>query len=221
MQSKKKWLIALLGVAVVAGSVVVRAQNKDANNPYRAVVKARFEAMAKQINLSDAQKKSIAGLVCEAIPQGRAIAQNKELSSTQKQQKIKALRESTRGKITQLLTTEQRQTAQQLFASRETRMRATLNEVADELHLTNAQRAETKPIIEDAVQQGRAIFQDASGFAQKRAKLMELHAKTREKLASILTPEQMQKLDQMRAAVRAEAVSRIGKFGVALGFHAD
>jgi Spy/CpxP family protein refolding chaperone len=217
MQKKTKmWLGAAIGAVVVMGTVV-RAQNRDANNPYRAAIKARFDALAKQVNLSEAQKKSIASIVREAMPQGRAIAQNKELSNAQKQQQMKALRATTRSKIAALLSPEQRQSAQKLFESRKQRVNGALQEIADELQLTEKQRAAAKPVIKDAVKQGRAIFQGADNFAQKRAKLMQLRAETHQKLASILTPEQMQKLDQIRDAVRSEASSRMGQSGLPIG----
>lgn len=215
MQRKTKMCLGVLsGVMVLIGTVVVRAQNRDAHNPYRAAVKARFEALDKQLNLSAAQKKSIAELVRAAMPQGRVIISNDKLSNEQKQQQIKALRDSTRSKMAQVLTADQRQKAQKLFESRRERIGTVLNDVADELQMTDKQRAEARPIIEDAIKQGRAIFYEASGFSQKRAKLMQLRATTHEKLASILTPEQMQKLHQMRDAVRAEIVSRIGQIGL-------
>ena len=207
MQRRSKvGLLGFLAVSVAVGALVVRAQNQAAN-PYRARVKARFEALAQQANLSDAQKKSIAALARQAMLQGQAIAQNNQLPNGQKQQKIKALRESTRVKMAALLTPAQRQNLQKLLASRQQPLQSVWEEVADDLQLTDEQRAEVKPIIEDALQKGHAIWADGSTLGQKRSSLVQLHAATREKLASILSPAQMQKLDQMRDAVRAEATT--------------
>jgi hypothetical protein len=93
-----------------------------------------------------------------------------------------------------------------------------LNEIADELQLTSAQRAEVKPITEDGIKQARAIWQGPSDFGEKRAQLMQLHQSTNEKLGSVLSPAQMQKLKQMQEAVRAEAVARAAQWSLAIKF---
>ena len=201
-------MVGLLAVSVVTGALVVRAQNQT-DNPYRARVKARFEALSQQVNLSDAQKKSVAAMVRQSIMQGQYIAQDNQLSNTQKQQKIKALREGTRVKMVALLQPAQRQNLQKLLANRQQRMQAVWEEVADDLQLNNEQRAEAKPIIEDALLKSYTIGTDASTLRQKRSRLVQLHVDTREKLASVLSVTQMQKLDQMRDAVRAEAITRL------------
>lgn len=216
-QKTKKWLTVWAGAALIMGAVLVRAQNEAAQNPYRAFVKARFDAVAQQVNLSETQRKSIAAIIRQSVPQGRAIVQDGTLSKTQKQQKIKASREETRSRIAALLTPAQRQNVQTLFANREQRLSKVLDEVADELQLSEKQRAEAKPIVQDAIQQGRSIWQSAAGFPQKRAKLLQLHAATHEKLSSILTLEQMRKLDLMRQAARAEVVSRFASWGLPFG----
>lgn len=212
MQSKtKKWLVVLVGVSVFAETVIVRAQENAAQNPYRARIKSDFEALSKQMNLSDAQRQSIGNILRATMPQGRAIAQDKTLSNAQKQQKIKALRAATRGKIAALLTTVQRQSAQKLFANRQQHLRDAFTQIADELQLTGAQRREAKPIVENALWQGCAILGEGHNFSQKRAKLLQLQKITRKKLAPVLTPEQMQKFDQIRDSARAEIFFRIGQ----------
>lgn len=209
MQSRTKvGVIALVGTIVVAGSIAVKAKNEKAANPYRAVVKARFDALVGQMNLSNAQKKSMSSVVGGALSQARTIAHDSALEGSQKQQKMRTLQQNTRERVTKILTPAQRNAAQKLFAERQQRASGVLNEIADELQLTSAQRAEAKPIIQDGIKQARAIWQDPPTFGEKRAQLMQLHQSTNEKLASILSPAQMQKLKQMQEAVRAEVVAR-------------
>lgn len=217
--NSKKWMVAALGVAMTGGAVgrvegrlrsAQAAVAVEAPNPYRARVKAKFDALAGQFNLSDGQKKSIAAVLRESLAAGLAMRQDKSLTP----EKARALRDETRGKIAGLLTPEQTATAQKLFAQRKERVKNTLREIADELKMSEAQRNETRPILTEAATQARTILFDATTLPQKHAKLLQLRQTTREKLASILTPEQLGKLDQMRDAVRAELAARLRAFGL-------
>jgi Spy/CpxP family protein refolding chaperone len=178
-------------------------------NPYGAQVQRVFDTLSKKLNLNATQKQQIAAILREAAPQGRAIHESSKLTPPQKQEKLQALRKAIRQKISEVLTPRQREEAKRLYVNREQTVRNALQEVADELEMTPAQRSQAKPIIENAVQEGRAIAQDFSlQLPQKRAKLTALHQKTRGQLNSILTPEQQQKLDQMKAAVQTEMMAR-------------
>jgi Glu-tRNA(Gln) amidotransferase subunit E-like FAD-binding protein len=213
---KTKFVAVALGAVVLCGAAKVQvtprlAWAQQTGNPYRAKAKAKFDALAAQLNLSAVQKQSIARILADAFAQGNAISSDEKLSSAQKQAKLSALRAATREKIAALLSPSQRQSAQKLWNERQTRAANAFEEIADELKLSSAQREEVRPIVQNAFAQGRAIFHDASlSFPQKRAKLTQLRQSTREKLASILSAEQLAQLDQMRAVVQAEWMSRIG-----------
>lgn len=74
-----------------------------------------------------------------------------------------------------------------------------MKKLADYLGLTDAQKAQMKPIIQSARQQGRAIKEDTSLTPEaKKAKLKDLHKSTMDQLKSILTPEQIAKLKALR-----------------------
>ena len=224
--NSKKWMVAALGVAMVGGAAgrvewrprsAQAAEAKENANPYRAVAKAKFDALAGQFNLSDGQRKSVGTVLGAAFLEGLALHEDAKLSPEQKRAKARALHSATREKIGKLLTPEQTATAQKLFAERKERVKDTLREIADELQLTEAQRGEVRPILTDAVAQARAIIFSATTLPQKRTRLVQLRQTTREKLASILTPEQLGKLDQMRDAVRAELAARLRALGLPAG----
>jgi Spy/CpxP family protein refolding chaperone len=57
--------------------------------------------------------------------------------------------------------------------------------------LTEAQKQQVRPLLQDAIQQARSLHQDASLTPdQKMAKMRELHQGLRGKIEAILTPEQ-------------------------------
>jgi Spy/CpxP family protein refolding chaperone len=68
------------------------------------------------------------------------------------------------------------------------------------LNLTDDQKKQIKQFHQDAKAQAAAIKKDQTLSAdQRKAKLQELHQSTQDKVASVLTPEQKQKWDEMRA----------------------
>ena len=71
--------------------------------------------------------------------------------------------------------------------------------LADALGLTDAQKAQIKPILMNAAQQVRAVRKDTtlSPEAQK-TKLKAIRKSTKQQIAAILTPEQKKKLAAMR-----------------------
>jgi protein CpxP len=74
------------------------------------------------------------------------------------------------------------------------------HEAMKALNLTDDQKKQIKQFHQDAKTQAAAIKKDQTLSAdQKKAKLQELHQSTQDKVASILTPEQKQKWEQMRA----------------------
>lgn len=74
------------------------------------------------------------------------------------------------------------------------------HEAMKALNLTDDQKKQIKQFHQDAKAQAQAIKKDQTLSAdQRKAKLQELHQSTQDKVASVLTPEQKQKWEQMRA----------------------
>ncbi|MDQ2686663.1 MAG: hypothetical protein M3Y28_02225 [Armatimonadota bacterium] len=74
-----------------------------------------------------------------------------------------------------------------------------LAKMADTLGLTDAQKAQLKPMLADAAKQTRAVRQNKSLTPEaQKAQLKAIRKTTKQKIASVLTPEQKAKLAAMR-----------------------
>jgi len=75
-----------------------------------------------------------------------------------------------------------------------------MQKMADKLNLTDAQKAKIKPIMENAMQQMKALRDnDKLTREQKRDKMRAIHQATQAKINPILTAAQRQQLAQMKA----------------------
>ena len=80
------------------------------------------------------------------------------------------------------------------------KMREHRDKMAQELGLTDDQKAQMKSIHQDARKQAQAIKNDSTLSAdQKKAKLKDLHEQTMQKSEALLTPDQKQKMAQLKA----------------------
>ena len=85
------------------------------------------------------------------------------------------------------------------------RQRQHMAMLAEKLGLTDAQKAQFQQINKDMWQQGRAIRQNSSlTDDQKKQKIRELRQQSHKQMFSVLTPEQKEKLKQMREEHKKE-----------------
>lgn len=84
--------------------------------------------------------------------------------------------------------------------------------IAQQLNLTPQQKEKILPILADEVPKVRAIKSDNSlSTMQKMQKLRAIHAQTDPQMKAILSPEQYQKLRQIRMqAIREATEGRMG-----------
>ena len=76
---------------------------------------------------------------------------------------------------------------------------AHLQMLSDKLNLTEDQKAKLKPILQDQVQQLRALRDDPSlSPEQKSAKKQIIHELIHDQINNVLTPEQQEKFKQMK-----------------------
>ena len=84
-----------------------------------------------------------------------------------------------------------------LAASQEAQDR--LNWLSQQLNLTDAQKTKLQPILQHEAQQMRAVDNNSSLTQdQKHAQFRHIHQSYQPKIQAILTPEQRQKLAQMK-----------------------
>lgn len=85
------------------------------------------------------------------------------------------------------------------------RQRQHMAMLGEKLNLTDAQKAQFQQITKDMRKQGMAIRQDSSlTDDQKKVKMQELRQQSHKQMFSVLTPEQKEKLKQMREQHRKD-----------------
>ena len=74
-----------------------------------------------------------------------------------------------------------------------------LQMLSEKLNLTDDQKAKIKPILQDQMQQMKAVREDSSlSQEQKRTKMKSIHDSSFDQVNAVLTPEQQTKFKQMR-----------------------
>jgi len=74
-----------------------------------------------------------------------------------------------------------------------------LQQISTELNLTDAQKAQIKPILQSEIQELKTVKDDTSMSPdQKQAKVKDIRSNYKSQISSILTPEQQKKLAAMR-----------------------
>ncbi|MBV9607954.1 MAG: hypothetical protein JO187_00230 [Acidobacteria bacterium] len=87
-----------------------------------------------------------------------------------------------------------------------------LQHMTKTLNLTADQQAKIKPILEERQQKISALMQDNSlNREDRRAKFGEIHSSSSQQIRAILTADQQQKLDQMRAEREARWKEKKGQ----------
>jgi periplasmic protein CpxP/Spy len=97
---------------------------------------------------------------------------------------------------------------------RREKMRESADRLADELGLSDEQRAKMKPLFEQEKAEMDALRADTSVAKEdKREKGMEIHKKYRDLRDAILTPEQKAKADKMREEMMSKRHGEHGDKG--------
>ena len=74
-----------------------------------------------------------------------------------------------------------------------------LQMLSEKLNLTDDQKAKLKPVLQDQMQQMKAVREDSSlSEEQKRTKMKSIHESLHDQINAVLTPEQQAKFKQMK-----------------------
>jgi periplasmic protein CpxP/Spy len=74
-----------------------------------------------------------------------------------------------------------------------------LQMLSEKLNLTDDQKTKLKPILQDQLQQMKAVREDSSlSEDQRRAKMKSIHESLHDQINAVLTPEQQAKFKQMQ-----------------------
>jgi hypothetical protein len=180
--------MTLSGTALLAQQAVAPAP--DTTTPSTA--SASTAGATAKPRLTAEQKKQLRDLRSSARDQAAIIRNDSTLSAAQKQAKLKALHASIREQMKSVLTPEQ----QKAMAERRAAAKANL---AAKLGLTPDQQSKLKELRSSNHQQRQAVLNNSAlTNDQKQAQLSQMRQASQTQLATILSPDQLEKLHQMR-----------------------
>jgi Spy/CpxP family protein refolding chaperone len=143
------------------------------------------QELSEKLNLTNEQKAAIEQIVANEVKE------------------IQKIRENSRKQINAVLTPEQQQEFAEMKSDVRQRMRERagnrLEMLAKKLNLTDVQTAAIKPIFAAEANDIKAVWQDNSlNKEQKESKIADIRKSAREKINTILTPEQQAKWAELK-----------------------
>lgn len=180
-----KSAVLLLGMSLSGTALLAQATAAPETTTQNAVQRPQ---------LSAEQKQQLGELRASARDQAAIIRNDQSLTAEQKQAKLKALRTSTHEQMKAVLTPEQQKAFAANHEARKDRMAAKLGLTAD-------QQAKLKELRASTHQQRQAVLTNSAlTNEQKQAQLTQIRQNSKAQLATILTPDQLAQLRQMRMA---------------------
>lgn len=143
--SKLKWfaLMTLGGLMTLAPLTPARAQEQTPAQDQkpaggrREAIKGRLEMLAKQLDLTDAQKEKLKPILKDQAEQLKALRADTNMSRDDKMAKLKEIRESLNAQLKTILTPEQMEKWQKLRENMAKRRAKTPEAPADTSSSTN------------------------------------------------------------------------------------
>lgn len=163
--------------------------------------------VVKELGLSDAQSQQIRDIVKRYRTDVREVAKS-TATKADKKARIDTLRSAAATTIDGVLTPEQREKVKQKglinrFLSPQKRVSRGIRQAIVKLNLTEDQKTRIKGVFETSKVAAQGIKANtALTPEQKKANLIELRKQTHQNVLSILTPEQQQKLKEMKGKKR-------------------
>jgi Spy/CpxP family protein refolding chaperone len=203
----KKILTGFLAIALSVGAAQAQTKDSSFRKDKRHHKEHRMGSF-QSLNLSEEQKAKMKSLREDFRKQHDALkAQESTLTVTQMKERRKALATEQRSKFENIFTAEQKAQLAQMKKNGKAKghykggkaRKLEGARVADELNLTEDQKSRMAKLREDFRTQAEAIRKNSSldKEAQKKA-LKQLHEKNKEQMKSVLTAEQIQKIESQR-----------------------
>jgi Spy/CpxP family protein refolding chaperone len=191
-----KWIkstVLMLGMGVAGAGVWAQQASQSATSQTpEASAQSASPSTAEGLQLSQAQKKQLHELRLAARDQAAVIRNDQKLTAEEKMVKLKELRANTREQMKSVLTPEQ----QSAWAARRDARQA---EVAAKLGLTADQQSKLKDLFRSTHEQRQSVLTSTSlSDEQKMTQLKQIRETAKAQLATILTPDQLQKFREMR-----------------------
>lgn len=186
-----KSTVLLLGMSL-AGATLLAQQAATPDTAAQGTANSAQQGSQPKVQLSAEQKQQLHELRATARDQAAIIRNDQTLTAEQKQSKLKALRASTREQMKAVLTPDQ----QKAFAANRD---ARKQRMAAKLGLTPDQQSKMKDLFTSTRQQRQAVLANSAlTNEQKQAQLSQIRQTAKAQLATILTPDQLSKMQQMR-----------------------
>jgi Spy/CpxP family protein refolding chaperone len=194
---KKIIMCALIAVAV-AGSASAQDQQ-----PRREGF-GRHHYGFSQLNLTDEQKAEMKTINEDFKKQMTDLQKNEDITVREWKSKMKTIREDHKTKVQQVLTAEQKASMEKLRKDRKGKMhkrgKQNMDSLKKELNLTAEQESALKQQRTEMMQKFKAIREDKSlTEEQKKTELKKFREQQHQSLKSILTEEQINKLQQKKS----------------------
>lgn len=193
-----KNVVLMLGMTLglsLSGTALLAQQQAVAPAPdttAQSAASAGAAATTAKPQLTAEQKQQLKNLRNSARDQAAIIRNDSTLSPQQKQAKLKALHASTRQQMKSVLTPDQ----QKAMAERRAAAKA---KFAAKLGLTPDQQSKLQALRSSNRQQRQAVLTNSTlTNEQKQAQLSQIRQASQAQLATILSPDQLERLHQMR-----------------------
>ena len=203
----KRTIVSLAVMVIAAFSVNAQqpdqSTKQEHHQPYRHHGHGR-EMMAKKLNFSDQQKEQLKTINSDYHKKMMDLKKHDEITVKEFKSQMSALHKDHRAQIQALFTPAQKD---QLAKMKQERMQmakvnagARAEKMKIKLGLTDAQASQLKNIRTDMVGKIKTIHTDGSlSQEQKHDQIKNLVMQQKDQLKTILTAEQLQQLQQMRA----------------------
>ena len=212
----KKTIVSLAIVVIAAMSA--NAQQPDQSmqqknqQPIRHSRHGR-DMIAKKLNFSDQQKEQLKSINSDYHTKVMDLKKHEEITVKEFKSQMEALHTTHRAQIQALLTPEQKE---QLAKMKEHGMEmakvnagARAEKMKIKLGLTDAQASQLKTARTDMMTKMKSIHTDNSlSQEQKHEQIKTLVMQQKDQLKTILTPDQLQQLEQMRSQHHRRDFSR-------------
>ena len=200
----------LIGSAFLASMTCnVVAQSDTANNPVPTPGQCdqggkhwSHDPLAK-LNLTEDQKSQVQPIMQKARDEMKAIHEDSTLTQEQKGQQIQTIKQSTDEQLKSILTPDQFQKYQQMKSEWKNKNKEGehgRHNLFEKLNLSTAQQDQVQTVMQKSKADTKVVKENAALTAdQKKEQIKTIRQGADEQLKSILTPEQYQKLQEMRA----------------------
>ena len=200
----KSIVVTLFAVSALAFSAT--AQEKREMKPgYQPGMRKPHHGMmmAKELNLTDAQKEQAKANREEFQKKMQELNKNESITVKEQRDRKAALMKEQKTKMESLLTPEQKTKMAQIKAEQKTKREEHfakhLDKMKTELGLTDAQVAQMKSQRETIQSKFKAIMENESlSREQKRDQFMALKAEAKEQHKKIFTEEQLKKMEEKK-----------------------